>query len=176
MIMAEPQTTTAQTQAAPQAPAAAPTAKEKKVPVKRKVAAKKSKVVSARGKRKTAVARASARPGSGVIRVNSKNISLVHPLEIKEIMIDAMNVSGRARELAAKVDITVNVNGGGISAQAQAVRIAIAKCLVELDGSDVLKNELMTYDRSFLVEDPRRVEPKKFLGPKARARFQTSYR
>ena len=97
-------------------------------------------------------------------------------MELKEIMIDAMNVSSRAKELAAKVDMTIKVNGGGSSAQAQAIRTAIAKCLVELDGTDVLKNELMNYDRSFLVEDPRRVEPKKFLGPKARARFQTSYR
>lgn len=174
--MAEQQAPTQKPTAAP-APAAGPAVTEKKkAPAKRKAPAKKSKVVFARGKRKTAVARASARPGTGTIRINSNNISLIQPLEIREEMIDAMNVSSRARELAAKVDISVNVEGGGISAQAQAVRTAIAKCLVELDGSDVLKNELMNYDRSFLVEDPRRVEPKKFLGPKARARFQTSYR
>ncbi len=164
--------------AAAQPPAipAEPVQQEKKK-TRRRVSAKKApKVVTARGKRKTAVARASARPGTGLIRINSRDISLVHPVELRELMTEALGVSPRARELASRVNITVNATGGGVSAQAQAVRTAIARCLVELDGTEVLKSELVGLDRSFLIEDPRRVEPKKFKGPKARARFQTSYR
>jgi small subunit ribosomal protein S9 len=153
-----------------------PAAAVKKPVVAKKKAKKSTKVTFARGKRKTAVARVSATPGKGSIRINSKDISLINPAETRDLMIEAINISKRAQELASKVDMTVNVQGGGASGQAQAVRIAIAKCLVELDGSEVLKDEFLGYDRSLLVEDPRRVEPKKFLGPKARARNQTSYR
>ena len=72
--------------------------------------------------------------------------------------------------------ISVQVNGGGISGRAQAARSAIAKTLVGASESETLKRQYMSYDRNLLVDDHRRVEPKKFLGPKARARKQTSYR
>ena len=60
--------------------------------------------------------------------------------------------------------------------EAQAVRSAIAKSLIEFSGSESLKKDYMHYDRFMVVDDSRRVEPKKFKGPKARARFQKSYR
>lgn len=162
-------------EALPAAPANAKVAAPKKrAAPKRKV--KTAMSATARGKRKTAVARVSARPGTGIIRVNSREITLVNPVEIREMMLEPISISGRAKDIASKVNISINVVGGGVSSQAQAVRTALARCLVALDSTGILKNELMNYDRTFLVEDPRRVEPKKFKGPKARARFQTSYR
>jgi small subunit ribosomal protein S9 len=142
----------------------------------RKRAAKKTNQVFADSKRKTSVARASAGSGKGKITINQKSVDLVKPWELREIMLEALNVSARAKEIAAKLDISVNVSGGGVSSQAQAVRGAIARCIAKSDPTDSVKRELLAYDRSMLVDDFRRVEPKKFLGPKARARFQTSYR
>jgi small subunit ribosomal protein S9 len=60
--------------------------------------------------------------------------------------------------------------------QAQAARTAIARALVAALGDDDLRKRLVEFDRSLLVEDVRRVEPKKFKGPGARARFTKSYR
>jgi small subunit ribosomal protein S9 len=74
------------------------------------------------------------------------------------------------------VDISINVKGGGTVAQAQAARSAIAKALSGFSNSDVIRKDYLRYDRVLLADDPRRVEPKKYLGTKARARFQTSYR
>ncbi|MGC8652041.1 MAG: 30S ribosomal protein S9 [Candidatus Micrarchaeia archaeon] len=142
---------------------------------KRKVS-KKPKVVLVRSKRKSAIVRASVKPGTGRITLNSFSIDVVEPPELKYIMLEPIYVSKLAGSLAKKVDITMTATGGGISAVAQAVRSAIAKGLSAYADSDVIRKELMHYDRSMLVDDPRRVESKKFKGPKARARFQTSYR
>ena len=98
------------------------------------------------------------------------------PIEYREMMMEPVNFSDTTRGIASKMDIKVNVYGGGASAQAQAVRSAIAKSIVEFSGADSLKKEYMHYDRFMVVDDSRRVEPKKFKGPKARARFQKSYR
>ena len=80
------------------------------------------------------------------------------------------------QEIAAGSDISINVHGGGSSGQAQAARSALAKVISKAAGSDVVKKMYMDYDRTMLVDDVRQVEPKKFKGPKARARFQKSYR
>ncbi|MGC8669862.1 MAG: 30S ribosomal protein S9 [Candidatus Micrarchaeia archaeon] len=148
---------------------------KRKVFAKKKVS-KKTKIVIVKSKRKEAIARASIKPGTGKISINRFSIDVIEPQELRYTMLESINVSKLAGSLAKKVDITVNVHGGGISSQAQAVRGAIAKGLSEYSESDVIRKELMHYDRSMLVDDYRRVEPKKFKGPKARARFQTSYR
>src|SRR3989344_5032874 len=90
---------------------------------------------------------------------------------------------GKRKEAIARASIKegngkiyINVHGGGFSGQAQAARTAIARAIVKFTKDDKLKAQFTQYDRSFLVEDPRRVEPKKFKGPKARARFTKSYR
>jgi small subunit ribosomal protein S9 len=70
----------------------------------------------------------------------------------------------------------IYVNGGGSSGQAQAARSALAKVIAKASGTDAVKKLYMEYDRTMLVDDVRQVEPKKFKGPKARARFQKSYR
>jgi len=83
----------------------------------------------------------------------------------------------------ANVDIRVRVTGGGHTSQVYAIRQAIAKAIVayyqkfvDEQSKNELKKALITYDRTLLVADPRRSEPKKFGGPGARARYQKSYR
>lgn len=81
------------------------------------------------------------------------------------------------------VDIRIRVKGGGPVAQVYSIRQAIAKALVAFyqkfvdeASKNEIKNILVQYDRTLLVADPRRMEPKKFGGPGARARYQKSYR
>jgi small subunit ribosomal protein S16e len=83
----------------------------------------------------------------------------------------------------ANVDIRVRVKGGGHTSQVYAIRQAIAKGIVayyqkyvDEQSKNELKKALIAYDRTLLVADPRRSEPKKFGGPGARARYQKSYR
>lgn len=83
----------------------------------------------------------------------------------------------------AQVDIRVRVRGGGHVAQIYAIRQAISRALVayyqkyvDESSKKEIKDILIQHDRSLLVSDPRRMEPKKFGGPGARARYQKSYR
>lgn len=136
----------------------------------------KQKVVFAKGKRKNSVARARLIKGKGGLTINNVEIKLLKPREIRELITEPINFSSLTKEIANNSDIKVNVYGGGVSGQAQAVRTAVAKVISGASGSDAIKKAYMKYDRTLLVDDVRQVEPKKFLGPKARARFQTSYR
>ncbi|MGA1793948.1 MAG: 30S ribosomal protein S9, partial [Thermoplasmatota archaeon] len=79
-------------------------------------------------------------------------------------------------EKALKVDISVNVQGGGFMGQADSVRTAIARGLVEYFGDEELKDRYLKYDRALLVNDPRRHLPKTPLGRGARKKRQKSYR
>ena len=143
---------------------------------KRKPAAKKP--FQAKGKRKRAIARATLTPGgSGKITVNGIDINLFRPKEIRELVLEPIRATRAAAEVAGRSDISVNSRGGGFSGQAQAARTAIAKVIVAASSSpESLRSFYMEYDRNLLIDDTRRVEPKKFKGPKARARFQKSYR
>jgi small subunit ribosomal protein S9 len=143
---------------------------------KRRSSKKVERLVLVKSGRKTAVARATVKKGTGIIRVNGFDISTMEPVELRSLMTESLHISSITEEFAKGVDISVNVRGGGQSGQAQAVRGAIAKGISEFSESDVIRSECMSHDRSLLVDDSRRVEPKKFLGTKARARFQKSYR
>lgn len=165
----------AQAPAQPSA-AAAPAQAAKKPAAPRKRAVKPSKSLVVKAKRKESIARAYLKPGKGSIRINGQNINSMEQDYIRKMILEPFEVSAMAKDVASKTDIKVNVRGGGISSQMQAVRGAIAKGIVQISNSEVIKEELMNYDRSMLVDDTRRVEPKKYLGTKARARFQTSYR
>jgi small subunit ribosomal protein S9 len=132
--------------------------------------AKKRKVIVARGKRKEAIARATIREGAGIIRFNGLRIDAVKPAFIRETITEALGF------VEPKYDIDVVSSGGGVCGQAQAARTAIAKGIVEFTGNKALRQAMIEHDRSLIVEDSRRVEPKKFKGPKARARFTKSYR
>ncbi len=140
----------------------------------------KEKVVLTKGKKKTAIARARIKlaTGHGSYKINKKPAELYEPEIVRnEIMTPlwiAMDVLGEDK--INKLDIDVNVKGGGIVGQAEAIKTAVAKGIVEITDSEELKNAYLNYDRSLLVDDVRRKEPKKFMHKGARARFQKSYR
>jgi small subunit ribosomal protein S9 len=81
-----------------------------------------------------------------------------------------------AGDVTEKVDIKVNVHGGGYMSQAEAVRMGVAQALVKWTRSKKLRATYVDYDRTMLAGDARRKEPKKFGGPSARAKKQKSYR
>ena len=133
----------------------------------------KQKVVNTSGKRKTAIARAVVKKGIGRIRINRVPIEILDPELARLKILEPVNLAG---DLTNKVDIDVNVKGGGVMGQADATRTAIARGLVEFFDLPELKDIFMEYDRSLLINDPRRKEPKHPLGRGARRKRQKSYR
>ena len=132
------------------------------------------KIVIASGKRKTAIARAVIKPGKGRVWVNGVPLEL-WPIEMARWkMMEPLLLAGP--EIRNSVDIRVNVRGGGVMAQADAVRMAIARGLVAYTGSEELKEILEEYDRSMIAGDPRQTEPEKPMRRSARRRWQKSYR
>mgnify|MGYP001567655410 CR=1 FL=1 len=134
---------------------------------------KKKNGIVVRGKRKESIAKATIVKGKGNVRVNSLLLEAIPNRYARELIIEPLRM---APEIASGVDISVAVHGGGQMGQAQAARMSIARALVEYSQDMVLKAKMIERDRFLLSEDSRRVEPKKYLGPKARARFQKSYR
>lgn len=132
-----------------------------------------SKVVHTSGKRKTAIARGTVKEGSGRVKVNRKPVELYSPELAKLKILEPLELAGSLRD---SVDINIRVVGGGVMSQAEAARMVVAKGLVEYSGDVKLKDKYVQYDRTMLVGDPRRSEPKKFGGPGARAKNQKSYR
>lgn len=131
------------------------------------------KPVNTSGKRKTAVARATVKKGVGRVKINKKPIE-IHTPEIARLKImEPLNLAG---EKTRNVDISVDVKGGGVMGQADAVRTAISRGLVDFYNDATLKNTFLSYDRSLLVNDTRRKEPKHPLGRGARKKRQKSYR
>jgi len=133
------------------------------------------------GRKKTATAVAHCKKGSGLIKVNGCPIENVQPEILRVKTFEPILVLGKDR--FANVDIRVRVKGGGHTSQIYAIRQAIAKSIVayyqkyvDEASKNEIKQRLLKYDRTLLVADPRRREPKKFGGRKARARFQKSYR
>lgn len=135
---------------------------------------KKASVIVVRSKRKEAVARAYVRKGTGVVRVNNMLLDAISNPYTKTIMSEPIAIVDEG--VAKGVDIDVSVYGGGSMGQAQAVRGAIARAFVAYTNDMELRERFYARDKFMVVEDSRRVEPKKYLGPKARARFQKSYR
>lgn len=123
-----------------------------------------------------------------MIRVNGVPLELVQPEILRLKVFEPVLVLGKER--FSNVDIRVRVSGGGQTSQIYgnlfnilAIRQSIAKAIVAYSQKfidEATKQEfrdiLTSYDRSLLVADPRRCEPKKFGGPGARARYQKSYR
>ena len=131
------------------------------------------KIVHASGKRKTAIARGTIKEGTGRVRINKKPLELYSPELARLKLQEPLNIAG---DIVDNVDITVRVRGGGVMSQAEAARMVIAKGLVQYTNDKDLKEKYVQYDRTMLVGDPRRSEPKKYGGPGARARKQKSYR
>ena len=132
------------------------------------------KIINTSGKNKTAIARAKITEGVGRIRVNKKPIEIYEPEIARLKILEALAFIGD--DVTSKIDINVNVRGGGVMGQANAIRTAIGKGIVEWTGDLALKDAMLAYDRSLLVNDSRQKETKKFGGPGARAKSQKSYR
>ncbi|PSP86921.1 30S ribosomal protein S9 [Halobacteriales archaeon QS_4_69_34] len=130
-------------------------------------------VTNTSGKKKTAIARATVTEGEGQVRVNARPVELVEPERARLKMLEPFRIGDEQRE---GVDIDVSVSGGGSVGQADAVRTAIARGLVQHDNDAELRDAYMEFDRSLLVNDVRQSESKKWGGPGARARYQKSYR
>lgn len=139
------------------------------------------KRVQAYGKKKTALAVASVANGRGLIKLNGQNIDLIEPYVLRTKVYEPLWLIGAAR--LKNLDIRIRVTGGGQCAQIYAIRQALSKGIVAYYQKYVdettkkeIKDALLRYDRSLLVADPRRCEPKKFGGKGSRARYQKSYR
>lgn len=131
------------------------------------------KYINVSGKRKTAIARGVVKKGSGRIRINSKLLDVYEPEMARMKIMEPILIAG---DEASKVDIDINVKGGGIMAQAEAARMVIARGLVEWTGSKELKKKFLQYDRHLLVADVRHTEPHKPCRSSARRGKQTSKR
>ncbi len=138
-----------------------------------KKAKKRKTGLNVKAKKKEAVARGVVRPGKGIIRVNKRNIELFEPVHVRQFVSEPMMLSG---DLYKQVNIDIEASGGGFMSQAASVRSVIAKALVAFSKDNKLKQAFLNYDRMLLVDDARRVEPKKPLGTKARKKKQKSNR
>jgi len=132
------------------------------------------KIVHTSGKRKTSIARATFYEGKGRVRINRTPVELYQPELARLKILEPLELAGE--EITKNIDIKVNVRGGGIMGQAEAARMAIARGFIQWTNDMELKEKFSQYDRTMLVGDPRRSEPKKYGGRGARARRQKSYR
>ena len=121
------------------------------------------------GRRKEAVARVYVRPGTGVVRVNDRAFDDYFPQATLRMMIEKPLAITETRE---KVDVIATIAGGGPTGQAGAMRLGIARALLEFDAS--LRPKLKV--EGLLTRDAREVERKKYGRPGARKRFQFSKR
>lgn len=121
------------------------------------------------GRRKTAVARVYVTEGNGNITVNKREFKNYFPTPTLQYKVmQALTMT----ENAANFDVKINVYGGGTTGQAEAVRMAIARAMCEVDA----ENRSILKPEGLLTRDPRMVERKKFGQKKARKRFQFSKR
>ncbi|HOD89696.1 MAG TPA: 30S ribosomal protein S9 [archaeon] len=134
------------------------------------------KVYNAQASRKNAKARITVKPGTGVIRINNyllEAFTSSSPYK-KELVLEPAHL---IPEEFNKFDYDIIVNGGGIMAQLQAARSAIAKGLLKANhNKKSIKDKFLEYDKHLLVDDVRRQEPKKQLGRGARKKKQKSKR
>ena len=121
------------------------------------------------GRRKTAVARVYVAKGKGNITVNKKDMAVYFPTATLQYKV---NQPLAMTNNDGNFDITVNVYGGGITGQAEAIRLALSRAMCELDA----ENRSILKPEGLLTRDPRMVERKKFGQKKARKKFQFSKR
>ena len=121
------------------------------------------------GRRKTSVARVYLRPGTGKITINKRPLETYLPTEVRQ---KALTGPLDLTENRDKFDVIVNAKGGGLTGQAEATQLGIARALIKFD--EELRGPLRS--AGFLTRDPRMVERKKPGQPKARKKFQFSKR
>ena len=124
------------------------------------------------GRRKTSVARCFFRPaaGNGSLTINNRSLEEFFPVDVHQIKV--MQPFAALQLSAKEYDIKVNVRGGGMTGQAEAVRMAFARALVEVDA----ENKPTLRANGFVTRDSRMVERKKYGQPKARKKTQFSKR
>eukprot|EP00992_Anisonema_acinus_P014494 TRINITY_DN9318_c0_g1_i1.p2 TRINITY_DN9318_c0_g1~~TRINITY_DN9318_c0_g1_i1.p2 ORF type:complete len:151 (+),score=31.86 TRINITY_DN9318_c0_g1_i1:68-520(+) len=142
---------------------------------------KELKQVLSFGRKKTAIAVVKCRAGKGMIKCNGIPLNLIQPEPLRLKVMEPVLLLGKHR--FRDVDIRMRVKGGGVTAQIYAVRQALAKAIIAYYQKYVdeqtkleMKDIILSFDRTLLVADPRRPEPKKFGGHGARARRTKSYR
>lgn len=126
-------------------------------------------VVHKIGRRKTAVARVYMKPGSGKVTINKRDLNEYFTTSVLQYKVRQPLALLNAQE---SFDLNVNVYGGGITGQAEAIRLAVSRALCEVD----VENRSVLKPEGLLTRDPRMVERKKFGQKKARKRFQFSKR
>ena len=131
--------------------------------------ATKELLVSATGRRKVSIARVRMKPGTGLFVVNNRTLDEYFGRETSKMV---LKQPLEVVEQLGKVDISINVCGGGLSGQAGAIRHGISRCLLKLNPD--LRPQLKK--AGFLTRDARSVERKKYGQPGARKRFQFSKR
>jgi small subunit ribosomal protein S9 len=129
------------------------------------------KTIQTKGKRKRAVARATLSSGKGKIKINGQYLNNYSDDVLRMRISEPLTLSG---DVSKKINLNVSVTGGGINGQADAIRLAMARALVEHEPK--LKKTFEDYDRLLLVADVRRKEVCKPNDSKARAKRQKSYR
>ncbi len=126
-------------------------------------------IINTSGRRKTAIARVYLKPGKGEIVVNKKDYKEYFPTGVLQYVVDQpFNITNNQ----GKFDVYANLNGGGVKGQAEALRLAVSKALIELDA----EHRPPLKAKGLLRRDPRMVERKKPGQPKARKKFQFSKR
>ena len=126
-------------------------------------------VINTLGRRKSSVARVYLSKGKGKVTINNRELNDYFKTGV---LLDKVNQPFNLTDTAGQYDVTVNVNGGGVNGQAEAIRLGISRALVELDPEHkpALKAE------GLMTRDPRMVERKKPGQKKARKKFQFSKR
>ncbi len=126
-------------------------------------------IINTLGRRKTSVARVYLKKGKGTLTVNKKDYKEAFPVAVLQSKIEQ---PFQLTDTVGQYDVTVNVSGGGINGQAEAIRLGISRALVKVseDVKPMLKAE------GLMTRDPRMVERKKPGQPKARKKFQFSKR
>ncbi len=121
--------------------------------------------ISSVGRRKTSVARLYMKPGKGSFKINNTDLDKYFSSELMRLIVEQPLKSVNASD---KFDFKVNIYGGGLKGQAEAIRLAVSRALVKNDDETrpILKKE------GFLTRDPRMVERKKYGRRKARRAFQ----
>lgn len=126
-------------------------------------------VINTLGRRKTAVARVFVKKGKGKITINHRDAKEYFTTGVLQ---HTLNQPFALTNTVGQYDVTVNVYGGGIKGQAEAIRLAVSRALVEISE----ENKPLLKTQGLLTRDPRMVERKKFGRKKARKRFQFSKR
>jgi len=116
---------------------------------------KKEKEIHTVGKRRIAVARSVVKTGKGEVKINSVPLNLWGNEPLRMWIKEPLIIAG---DIPKTVDINVHARSGGIVGQAEAIRMSIAKGLVEFSGGKELREKYLQYDRNLLVYDPRRNE------------------